>query len=100
MNSSAVIPDPTEDASERAGGELSMERYGHGRVGARPRFGMPQDLVIASGADGYEAGALQCADGLLSGDSAGQPAGHAGTRTSNEVTSGVWDIAGAGSSSR
>jgi hypothetical protein len=52
---------------------------------------MPEDLVIAFGPDGYEASTLQCADSLLSG---------AGTRTSNEVTSGVCDIAGAGSSSR
>ncbi len=50
--------------------------------------------------DRDEAGMLQSGDRLLPGDPAGKPSGHAGTRTSNEVTKGGCGAAGAGSSSR
>src|SRR6266508_6534039 len=46
----------------------------------------------------HEAGSFEGGDCLLAGDTPGQPTGHAGTRTSNEVTSGGDGAEGAGSS--
>jgi hypothetical protein len=66
VNSSAVIPIRRRMPASVPVASSRWSGTAHGHIGARPRFTMPQDLVIAFGADGYEAGALQCADGLLS----------------------------------
>jgi hypothetical protein len=81
-------PDPAKDSGERAGGELAVERHRDYRVGARSRARAPEDLVIASDPQRPIADSLKCSDGLLAGDAAGQPPGHAGIGTSIEVTSG------------